>query len=139
MREGSVEVEISSDLPVVYGDRARLVEVIQNLVDNAVKFMGDQPQPRIEIGVRKQNDERAFFIKDNGVGIEPQYHDKIFELFDKLNPNSEGTGIGLALVKRIVNVHEGEIWVESQGNGFGATFYFTLPMKPISKVEEGKL
>jgi PAS domain S-box-containing protein len=139
LREGSVEVEISSDLPVVYGDRARLVEVIQNLVDNAVKFMGDQPQPRIEIGVRKQNDERAFFIKDNGVGIEPQYHDKIFELFDKLNPNSEGTGIGLALVKRIVNVHEGEIWVESQGNGFGATFYFTLPMKPISKVEEGKL
>jgi signal transduction histidine kinase len=134
LRKNNVTVEVSSELPVVYGDRARLVEVVQNLVDNSAKFMGDQAQPQIEIGADKQYEEYVFFVKDNGIGIDPQYHDKIFELFDKLEPNSEGTGIGLALVKRIINVHEGEIWVESQGNGSGATFYFTLPLKPNAKV-----
>jgi signal transduction histidine kinase len=136
LHEYNVKVEVSSNLPVVYGDRARLVEVVQNLVDNAIKFMGSQPQPRIDIGVRKQDDEKVFFVKDNGMGIDPQYHDKIFELFDKLDPNSKGTGIGLALVKRIVNVHGGEIWVESQGNGSGTIFYFTLPEKPNSNEQE---
>jgi PAS domain S-box-containing protein len=132
--ESNVDVKVSRNLPVVYGDRARLVEVVQNLVDNSVKFMGNQLRPQIEIGVHKQENEFVFFVKDNGIGIDPQYHDKIFDLFDKLNPRSEGTGIGLALVKRIVNVHEGKIWVESQKNGSGATFYFTLPLKPNSKV-----
>ena len=136
LHEYNVKVEVSSNLPVVYGDRARLVEVVQNLVDNAIKFMGSQPQPRIDIGVRKQDNEKVFFVKDNGIGIDPQYHDKIFELFDKLDPNSKGTGIGLALVKRIVNVHGGEIWVESQGNGSGTIFYFTLPEKPNSNEQE---
>jgi signal transduction histidine kinase len=136
LHECNVKVEVSSNLPVVYGDRARLVEVVQNLADNAIKFMGSQPQPRIDIGVRKQDDEKVFFVKDNGIGIDPQYHDKIFELFDKLDPNSKGTGIGLALVKRIVNVHGGEIWVESQGNGSGTIFYFTLPEKPNSNEQE---
>jgi len=134
LSEGNVKVEVSKNLPVVYGDRARLVEVVQNLVDNSVKFMGNQQQPQIEIGVHKQDDEFVFFVKDNGIGIDSKYHDKIFELFDKLNPRSEGTGIGLALVKRIVNVHEGKIWVESPKNGSGATFYFTLPLKPNAKV-----
>lgn len=136
LSEGNIKVEIGSDLPVVHGDRIRLVEVVQNLLDNSAKFMGDQPQPLIEIGVRRQEGKQVFFFKDNGVGIEPQYHDKIFKLFDKLNPNSEGTGIGLALIKRIVNVHEGEIWVESQGKSTGATFYFTLPQKPNANKQE---
>ena len=128
--QGKIKVQVGSDLPVVYGDRIRLVEVVQNLVANSIKFMGDQPQPIIKIGAQKQDSNYIFFVKDNGIGIEPQYHDKIFQLFDKLNPNSEGTGIGLALVKRIVNVHEGEIWVESQGTGTGTTFKFTLSQKP---------
>ena len=134
--EGKIEVKVGSDLPVVHGDRIRLVEVIQNLVDNAAKFMGNQSKPLIEIGVRKQGGKDVFFVKDNGIGIEPQYHDKIFELFDKLDPNSDGTGIGLALVKRIVNVHNGKIWVESQGKGTGATFYFTLSQKPNANKQE---
>ncbi|MBN1937383.1 MAG: GHKL domain-containing protein [Anaerolineae bacterium] len=121
-----VEVEIAPGLPTVYSERARLVEVVQNLVDNAVKFMGDQPQPRVEIGMRQDGDEPVFYVRDNGMGIEPQYHDKIFGLFDKLDPDSEGTGIGLALVKRIVETHGGKIWVESEGKGQGSTFCFTL-------------
>lgn len=121
-----VEVEVASDLPDVYGDRARLVEVVQNLVDNACKFMGDQPHPRIEIGVRWKEDEPVFFVRDNGMGIEPQYQSKVFDLFEKLDSQSEGTGVGLALVKRIVETHGGKIWVESAGVGQGSTFCFTL-------------
>ena len=116
-------------MPVVNGDRIRLVEVVQNLLDNAAKFMRDQPNPRIEIGIRQVESESIFFVKDNGIGIEPQFHKKIFGLFDKLDPNAEGTGIGLALVKRIVEVHGGRIWVESE-EGKGATFCFTLALQP---------
>jgi len=124
-----VEVVISPDLPTIHGDRARLVEVVQNLVDNACKFMGEQPQPRIEIGTRQDGDEPVFYVRDNGIGIDPQYHDKVFGLFDKLDPQSEGTGIGLTLVKRIVETHGGRIWIESEGAGKGSTFCFTLPNK----------
>jgi signal transduction histidine kinase len=122
-----VRVEIASDLPEVVVDRARLVEVMQNLIDNAAKFMSDQTEPCIEIGVRAEEKRQVFFVRDNGLGIDPRYHDKVFGLFDKLDPRSEGTGIGLALVKRIIELHSGHVWVESAGLGHGATFCFTLP------------
>jgi len=124
---GNTQVEIQDDLPVVNGDRARLVEVMQNLIDNAAKFSSDQEEPRVEIGVREENNEKIFFVKDNGIGIAPKFHQRIFGLFDKLDARSEGTGVGLALVKRIVEVHGGRIWVKSE-KGKGATFCFTLPM-----------
>ena len=113
----------------VYGDRARLLEVIQNLVDNSVKFMGTQTEPRIEIGQNGTDLEgnTIFFVQDNGIGIEPQHHERIFGLFNKLDTQTEGTGIGLALVKRIVEVHGGHIWVESEGAGKGTKFLLTLP------------
>jgi signal transduction histidine kinase len=99
---------------------------MQNLIDNAIKFMGNQPRPRIEIGaIRNDRSETVFYVKDNGTGIASEFHEKIFGLFDKLTAESAGTGIGLALVKRIIEVHGGRIWVESQ-TGQGATFYFTL-------------
>ncbi len=130
--ERGAEVEIEPDLPVVYGDRSRLLEVFQNLVDNAVKFMGDQPAPRIEIGSRTApgvgaGGEAVLYVRDNGRGIDPRYHAKIFGLFERLDIGTEGTGIGLALVQRIVELHGGRIWVESEGTGRGSTFYFTLP------------
>jgi signal transduction histidine kinase len=91
--------------------------------------MGDQASPLIEIGTRQSGTELIFYVKDNGIGIEPQFHTKIFGLFEKLSANSEGTGIGLALVKRIIEVHGGKIWVESEGLGKGSTFCFTIPDK----------
>jgi signal transduction histidine kinase len=87
--------------------------------------MGDQPNPMIVIGVRQEGRESIFFVKDNGIGIDPQFHNKVFGLFDKLDPSSTGTGIGLALVKRIVEIHGGKIWIESEA-GKGSTFLFTL-------------
>lgn len=125
-----IVVEVAPDLPIVYGDRVRLVEVVQNLLDNACKFMGEQPRPRVEIGTCGTNADGKpiLFVRDNGIGIDPQYHDKIFGLFNKLDPQSEGTGIGLALVKAIVEVHGGSIWIESE-LGAGTTFYFTLAQK----------
>jgi PAS domain S-box-containing protein len=122
-----VTVVILPHLPTVSGDRARLVEVVQNLVNNACKFMGAQPHPHIEIGAQQEEGRTVFYVRDNGIGIAPQYHEKVFGLFDKLDPQSEGSGVGLALVKRIVETHGGKIWIESPGKGGGTTFCFTLP------------
>ncbi len=121
-----VEIVITGEPVVLHGDRPRLVEVFQNLVDNAVKFMGDQKAPRVEIGVEHAGDETVIFIRDNGIGIDPRHQTRIFNLFEKLDPGMNGTGLGLALVKRIVEVHGGRIWVESEGSERGTTFRFTL-------------
>lgn len=126
--ERGVSVVIAPNLPAVHGDLPRLLEVFQNLVDNAVKFMGNQPSPRLEIGANlAKNGSVICHVRDNGIGIEPRYHSKIFSLFERLDQTIPGTGIGLALARRIVEVHGGRIWVESDGPGHGATFYFTLP------------
>jgi PAS domain S-box-containing protein len=125
-----VEVTVADGLPNIYGDRTRLVEVLQNLLDNAAKFMGDQPRPHITLGVRTHGDERVFYVQDNGIGIDQKYHQKVFGLFEKLDAAAAGTGIGLALVNRIVDVHGGRIWVESSGPGQGTTFCFTIPEQP---------
>jgi PAS domain S-box-containing protein len=122
-----VRVWIHPNLPVVHVDKPRLVEVLQNLLDNAAKYMGNQAQPQVQIGQKVEPDgQPVFYISDNGMGIEPEYHERIFGLFNKLDPKTEGTGVGLALVKRIIEVHGGRIWVESEP-GRGATFLFTLP------------
>jgi PAS domain S-box-containing protein len=122
-----ITFRIEPGLPIVYGDRQRLTEILQNLIDNAIKYMGEQPNPCIEIGQHGEQDGKAvLFVRDNGMGIAPEYHERIFGLFNKLDARSEGTGVGLALVKRIVEFHGGKIWVESKV-GSGSTFYFTLP------------
>jgi signal transduction histidine kinase len=121
-----VRVEVAPGLPVVRGDRARLVEVVQNLVDNAGKFMGGEPQPRVEIGARVGADPVVLFVRDNGIGVAPQHRERVFRLFDKLDPDGEGTGVGLALAKRIVELHGGRIWVEA-AQPKGSSFCFTLP------------
>jgi signal transduction histidine kinase len=122
-----VEVQVSARDVTLFGDRPRLVEIWQNLVENAVKFMGEHAAPRLEIGLERQGLDTVFFVCDNGIGIDPHYQGKIFGIFEKLDARSEGTGIGLALIKRIVELYEGTIWVESAGEGQGACFRFTLP------------
>ena len=86
-----------------------------------------QPAPRIEIGARRDAEETVLFVRDNGRGIESRFLERVFELFEKLDPGAEGTGVGLALVRRIVEAHGGRVWAESDGPGRGATFCFTLP------------
>ena len=127
LRARQIQISVAADLPVVHGDRPRLVEVVQNLIDNAAKFMTEQAEPRIEIGQQglDADGNPILFVRDNGIGIEAQYHNKIFGLFSKLAANSEGTGVGLAIVKKIIEVHNGHIWVESEV-GKGATFFFTF-------------
>lgn len=124
-----VQVHIPPHLPVVRGDRPRLLAVLQNLLDNAIKFMGSQPTPRIEIGARQEGEQTICYVQDNGRGIEPRYHEKVFGLFERLDVTGDGTGMGLALVKRIIEVHGGRIWVESAGPGHGSTFCFILPVR----------
>jgi signal transduction histidine kinase len=123
-----VIVTVQPNMPIVNVDRPRLVEVLQNLIDNATKYMGDQPEPQIEVGQQGEQDHQpVFYVRDNGIGIAPEFHERVFGLFNKLDPRSDGTGVGLALVKRIVEIHGGRIWVESEV-GRGTAFLFTLPL-----------
>lgn len=126
-----VQVDVASDLPVLFADPVRLEEVLVNLLTNAAKFMGSQPAPRIEIGTRTDGAETVCFIRDNGIGVDAHYRERIFGLFERLDPRTEGTGIGLALVRRIIEVHGGRVWVESEGVGKGSTFCFTVPPAPL--------
>ncbi|HET6823881.1 MAG TPA: ATP-binding protein [Anaerolineales bacterium] len=134
IRAKSVTVKVSPDLPQVHGDRVRLREVFENLIENAAQYTSDQKEPSIEIGTRWQDDQQIIFVRDNGQGVDPRYHNRIFELFEKLDPNTQGPGIGLALARRIIEVHGGKIWVESGGEGQGSTFCFTLPEKSEVKI-----
>ena len=116
----------NDEMPVVTADRSQLVQVFQNLVGNAIKFRSDDP-PRIHISAEKSGDEWIFSVEDNGIGMEPQYFDRVFALFQRLHAGEkyQGTGIGLALCKRVIQRLGGRIWVESR-HGEGSTFYFTL-------------
>lgn len=125
VKQRNVTVRVQADMPTIVADKERFREVYQNLIENATKFMGrDNAHPLIEIGCGYDDIEPIFFVRDNGIGIAKQYQQTIFGLFDKLDQHSDGTGIGLALVKRIVELHGGRIWVESE-QGNGSTFYFT--------------
>jgi PAS domain S-box-containing protein len=127
LKWGRIDVAVAEDLPTVRVDRLRVVEVLVNLMENSIKFMGDQPRPRIEIGSRKEGDEVVFFVKDNGIGLDKSQHEKVFQLFYKVDKESKGSGAGLAIVKRIAEVHGGRIWIESE-LGKGCTVCFTLPV-----------
>jgi len=122
------KAEISVDpLPVILGDLTQLTLVFQNLLANAIKFRGDKT-PVVHIGSVRMGDKWIFSVQDNGIGIDPDYHEKIFEIFQRLHNRGQysGTGIGLAICKRIIERHGGKIWVESD-EGKGSTFYFTIP------------
>ena len=134
--ERGVTVKLGDLDVTLNGDRSRLAELWQNLLDNAVKFMGCQSEPCVEMGVERRTGEVVFYVRDNGIGIDPRYHAKVFGLFEKLDPKAEGTGIGLALVRRIVELYQGRIWLESAGLAQGTCFYFTLPGALINPTGE---
>jgi PAS domain S-box-containing protein len=127
LKEHRVTLVVPDDLPELSGDRQRLLQVMTNLLDNATKFMGEQKEPRIEIGVRDDAGIPVFFVQDNGMGIKKEHLSKVFGLFERFNPDVPGTGIGLATVKRIIVAHGGRCWAESEGEGKGTTVCFTLP------------
>lgn len=127
LRERGIEIVVAPTLPHFVFDRVQITEVFQNLITNAAKFMGEQPQPRIEIGGRESGEWVEFYVKDNGIGIDPQYHDKVFTVFHRLKDlEVEGTGVGLSIVKKIVELAQGKIWIESR-KGEGATFFVRFP------------
>jgi PAS domain S-box-containing protein len=125
--EQNVDVRVADVELILTGDRPRLAQIWQNLLDNAVKYLGDQPTPRVELGVEFQDDEPVFFVRDNGIGVAPEFRDRIFGMFEKLDKSSSGIGLGLAMVKKIVENYNGRIWVESSGEEQGSCFRFTLP------------
>ena len=128
--EAIVKVET---LPKVIGDKLQLVQLFQNLLDNAIKYRNSNQIPEIEIGAKAENGKWLFWVKDNGIGIPSQYFERIFKIFQRLHSREEypGTGIGLAICQKIVRGHGGEIWVESEP-GKGTTFFFTLRGKESS-------
>ena len=119
-----ISLIIKSKLPVIKGDQTKLQQLFQNLISNAVKFI-DKDRGLIEIDVIDKKSFYEFSVKDNGIGIEPKYHEKIFKIFHSLNRSKESTGIGLSIVKKIVDLHDGNIWLKSKP-GLGTTFFFSL-------------
>ncbi|MCI2426189.1 PAS domain S-box protein [Candidatus Acetothermia bacterium] len=127
LRDRRVNLQIANHFPQVMGNKTRITELFHNLISNAVKF-NDKALPVIRVGWKDTgNGHYTFFVQDNGIGIEARYQEKIFGMFEQLNPKEfEGTGAGLAISKRIVTEHKGEIWVKSEV-GKGTTFYFSIP------------
>ena len=121
---GKLTITILSNLPIVKGDKTKFQQLFQNLIGNAIKF-NKKENGTVEIDCIEKGGFYQFSVKDNGIGIEKKYHDKIFKIFHSLNKNKESTGIGLSIVKKIVNLYDGDIWLESSLN-VGSTFYFTL-------------
>ena len=124
-------------LPVVVADEAQLVQLFQNLISNAIKFKRSNEYPRIHISARQNENEYVFSVRDNGIGIEPQYFNRIFEVFKRLHTmvEYEGTGIGLSISKRIIERHGGRMWVESEVD-IGSVFYFTLPSLQVNSLTQ---
>lgn len=131
----SITITIENELPVITGERIRIEQLFQNLISNAIKFM-DKPAGEIKVGSSTAENEWEFRVSDNGAGIDPKYHDKIFQIFQTLNPRDEfeSTGIGLTLVKKIIEFYGGTVRVDSE-EGRGSTFSFILPKKRGSHAE----
>ncbi|MDY7038873.1 MAG: ATP-binding protein, partial [Thermodesulfobacteriota bacterium] len=130
LKEKGIKLVVAHNLPTIYCDRKRIYQVFENLLINAIKFTRRTDNPKIEIGYQDRGSHGQFYLNDSGIGIDPEHHRKIFEIFHRVEriEDEEGTGLGLAIVERIVASHGGKVWVESE-KGKGATFYFTLPKR----------
>ena len=127
LSETQAVIEVSDMDLMLNGDRLRLGQIWQNLLENALKYRGDANIPHINIWFEHRDNETLFYVRDNGIGIAPENGDKIFGMFEKLDLNSVGAGLGLSMVKSIVEMYDGRIQVESSGEGQGSCFWFTLP------------
>jgi len=119
-----IKVIIQENLPTIKAEKTKIQQIFQNLISNSIKFM-DKENGLIEICCNKKKYHYEFSVSDNGIGVDKQYHNKIFNIFQSLNRNDDSTGVGLSIVKKIVNLYEGEIWLDSK-LGKGTTFYFTI-------------
>ncbi len=137
IQESGAEIRVSGDWPRVFASRDELTRLFQNLVGNAVKYSVPERPPVVEVQVREHDQDWLFSVRDNGVGVDPGQTDRLFKVFSRLHARGryEGTGIGLALCRKIIEHHQGRIWVESQGEGQGSTFFFTLANVQDEKTE----
>ncbi|MFO7812133.1 MAG: ATP-binding protein, partial [Pelovirga sp.] len=126
LQQHQIQVTVGEMPQLLHGDAMHFGQIWQNLIENAVKYRGDQALLHLEIGTMQQGKNIVFYVRDNGMGIEPEHRERIFKLFSQLNPKSKGSGLGLALVKKIVSIYQGRIWVESTDTGAGSCFCFTL-------------
>jgi PAS domain S-box-containing protein len=132
IQEKNIQVK-TLELPQVYCEKERINQVFSNLLSNAINYIGENPRPKIEVGYEDKRESYQFYVKDNGIGIEEKHFNKIFQLFKRVGEvEVKGDGMGLAYVKKIIQQHQGEIWVESKKYQ-GSTFYFTLPKKEVKE------
>lgn len=135
LKAAGVTLEVGDNLPCVNGDAHWLTEVFENLITNALKYGCDNPRPRITVGCTPEGEEARIFVRDNGKGIDPAQHARVFEPFQRLRSDKEGTGMGLAIVTRIIKMHGGRVWIES-ATGKGAIFWVSLPKAKDKQREE---
>lgn len=126
IRELNVQVEVDEELPTVFFDPQRLEDVLDNLVTNALKYGMSDGSPKLTIRSETSDGECRLCIRDNGDGIDPKYHEKIFNIFERIDNTKGGTGIGLAIVKKIMTSHDGRVWIESN-RGEGSAFWLAFP------------
>lgn len=138
LKEAGAILEIEDTLPTVCADERWLSEVFENLLTNAIKYGCDNPQPRITVGAVSGENEIQVFVRDNGRGIDPAHHAQVFEPFRRLRSDKEGNGMGLAIVVRIIKMHGGRVWIDSQ-LGQGATFWVVLPVSSANATPTKRL
>jgi len=127
----NIAISVDADLPVVHFEKTRIEQVFQNLLSNAIKYM-DKNEGEIKVSKTEDDEYYQFCVADNGPGIDARHHEKIFQIFQTLNPRDtfESTGVGLTLIKKIIKMYNGDIWLESE-IGKGAAFYFTIPKEKV--------
>jgi hypothetical protein len=130
-----VRIDIQDPMPAIVADSTAVSRLFQNLLANALKYGLSGPEPRIEVGSQIQEDEVCFFVRDNGSGIAHEYQHKIFDMFQRIDTTQEGTGIGLAIVSKIMEVHDGRVWVDS-ASGQGAAFWLAFPLRLAAPATE---
>ena len=130
IRQRNAHIDAAAGFPVIHGDRERLISVYQNLIENALKYVPESRTPEIEVSWRKSGTDVVYFVKDNGPGIDPALHQQAFTVFETLGAKQSGSGIGLAIVQRAIDAHQGRVWIESAGDSTGTTVCFCVPPPP---------